>query len=368
MAVRILALVGDAYGARGGIARYNRDLFGALAATGAEIVVVPRLGDAAGLVLPDGVRQRPAIFGRLGYSLAALWAAWRLRPVDIVFCGHVYMAPLAALLARLTGARYWLQAHGAEIWRDRRAVVRRAIEAADQVSTVSRGTRKQLLGWVDLEPERVRVLPNTVDERFVPGPKSPALRERLGLGGGPILLAVGRLSAGERYKGHELVFAALDDLRARFPGLVYAVAGEGDDRQRLEARALELARDPAAVRFLGYVADEDLPDLYRLADLFVMPSSEEGFGIVYLEAAACGLRVIGGAGGGSGDAIPDRRVGMIVDPSDAERLVEAVTRLLGEGRVDPAAIEPYRRTHFSAAARLLLARLLAQPRRMSDAA
>ena len=105
------------------------------------------------------------------------------------------------------------------------------------------------------------------------------------------------------------------------------------------------------MRFLGYVPDEELPDLYRLADLFVMPSSEEGFGIVYLEAAACGLRVIGGAGGGSGDAVPDERVGELVDPADLTGLVEAVTRLLGQGRVDPAAIEPYRRPHFAAAAR-----------------
>lgn len=367
MTVRILALVGDAYGARGGIARYNRDLFGALAATGAEILVLPRLGTVNGEVLPAGVRQQSARFGRLGFSLAALWAAWRFRPVDIVFCGHVYMAPLAALLARLLGARYWLQTHGAEIWRDRRGVVRRAIEAADQVTAVSRGTRKQLLGWVDLPPEQARVLPNTVDERFAPGSASPALRERLKLGPGPILLAVGRLSAGERYKGHELVFAALPELRTRFPDLVYAVAGEGDDRARLEARAGELAGGASAVHFLGYVSDEDLPDLYRLADLFVMPSSEEGFGIVYLEAGACGLRVIGGAGGGSGDAIP-AGVGTIVDPADQVGLIEAVSRMLGQGRVDPAAIEPYRRPHFAATAQLLLARLLAQPRRMRNKA
>lgn len=363
MAVRILALVGDAYGARGGIARYNRDLFGALAATGAEILVLPRLGAVSGEVLPAGVRQQPARFGRLSFALAALRAAWRFRPVDVVFCGHVYMAPVAILLSRLLGARYWLQTHGVEIWRDHRSVLRWAIEAADQVTAVSRGTRKHLLGWVDLAPERVRVLPNTVDERLAPGPASPALRERLKLGPGPVLLAVGRLSAGERYKGHELVFAALPELRARFPDLVYAVAGEGDDRTRLEARAGELTGGESAVRFLGYVPDDDLADLYRLADLFVMPSSEEGFGIVYLEAAACGLRVIGGAGGGSGDAIP-AGVGTIVDPADHAGLIEAVVRLVGQGRVDPAAIEPYRRPHFAAAARLLLARLLAQPRRM----
>jgi phosphatidylinositol alpha-1,6-mannosyltransferase len=368
MAVRILALVGDAYGARGGIARYNRDLFGALALAGAEILVLPRLGDATGIALPAGVRQQAARSGRLSFSLASLWRAWRARPVDVVFCGHVYMAPLAVVLSRLLGARYWLQAHGAEIWRDRRPFVRRAIEAADQVTIVSRGTRRRLLGWVDLEPQRVRVLPNTVDERFAPGPPSQALRDRLQLGQGPVLLTVGRLAAGERYKGHELVFSALPALRARFPGLVHVVAGEGDDRARLEARAAELAGDGSAVRFVGYVTDEDLPDLYRLADLFVMPSSEEGFGIVYLEAAACGLRVVGGAGGGSGDAVPDQRVGALVDPADREALIEAVARLLGQGRVDAAAIEPYRRSHFAAAAGLLLARLMAQPRRMRSAA
>jgi phosphatidylinositol alpha-1,6-mannosyltransferase len=214
----------------------------------------------------------------------------------------------------------------------------------------------------------VRVLPNTVDERFAPGPPSAALRDRLRLGNGPILLTVGRLVASERYKGHELIFAALPALRARFPGLVHVVAGDGDDRARLEGRAVELAGDGEAVRFLGYVPDEDLPGLYRLADLFVMPSSEEGFGIVYLEAAACGLRVIGGRGGGSGDAIVDDRIGVLVDPADREGLVEAVTRLLGQGPADAAAVEPYRRPHFSAAAGILLARLLASPRRMRDAA
>ena len=367
MAARILALVSDAYGVRGGIARYNRDLFEALAGAGAEILVLPRLGEIGALRLPAGIRQRPAIFGPLRFSLMSLWTAWRYRPVDVLFCGHVLMAPLAVVLARLLGARCWLQAHGTDVWIGRRDGVRRAIESADQVTTVSRATRKRLLCWVDLAPERVRVLPNTVDERFVPGPPSQMLRERLALGPGPILLTVARLAAGERYKGHELVFAALPALRARFPDLVHVVAGEGDDRARLEARAAELTQDARAVCFLGYVPDEELPDLYRLADLFVMPSSDEGFGIVYLEAAACGLRVIGGAGGGSGDAIPDDRVGAIIDPTDRDSLIEAVTRLLGEGRVDPAAIAPYRRPHFAAAAALLLARLLAQPRRMRGA-
>jgi phosphatidylinositol alpha-1,6-mannosyltransferase len=351
---RLLALVGDCYGAGGGIARYNQDLFEALAEGGARIVVLPRTGGAPVAALPAGIEQRPPILGRLRYTVAALSLAWRRGPFDIVFCGHAYMALIAWAIARLSGTRYWVQVHGAEVWRTRPTLRRRAIEAADLVTAVSRGTRDNLLGWVDLPPHRVRVLPDTVQDKYVPGPASAALRERLAVGPGPILLTVGRLSAGERYKGHEAVFAVLPALRARFPGLVHLVAGSGDDRARLEQRARELA--PGAVRFLGFVADEELVDLYRLADLYVMPSTDEGFGIVYLEAAACGLRVVGGVGGGSADAVPDDRVGVLVDPADRDALTAAILAQLGR-KADPNAVEPYRRRHFSVAARRVLARL-----------
>ena len=364
MGSRILALVGDCYGARGGIARYNQDLFDGLADGSVEILILARHGDARGMVLPPGVRQNPPIFGRFSFSLASIVAAWRFRPIDTVFCGHVFMAPLGFLLARLFGAHYWLQAHGTDIWKDRRGLVRRLIEYADLVTTVSRETRRILLAWVDLPPERVRVLPDTVQDVFRPGPAPAALRVRLKLGAGPILLTVGRLASNERYKGHEPVFSVLAGLREKFPDLIHVVAGDGDDRARLEAVADELP--PGAVRFLGFVPDADLPDLYRLADLYVMPSTEEGFGIVYLEAAACGLRVVGGKGGGTADAIPDERVGVIVDPTDRPALAAAIEEQLQRGRADPAAVEPYRQAHFVAAARALYARLSTQPRRLTS--
>lgn len=367
MTVRILALVGDCYGAPGGIARYNQDLFEALVAADSqtsnaempkvEILIMPRLGDAGDLPLPAGIRQWRPVFGRLLYSLSALWIAWRSRPIDIVFCGHVFMAPLAWGLARLFNARYWLQTHGVDVWRPLTGLKRAAVEAADLVTAVSRVTRRRLLGWTDLEPHRVRVIPNTVRDNFVPGAASSSYREQLGLRSGTFLLTVGRLARSERSKGHESIFAILPALRTRFPSLVYLIAGDGDDRKRLEGRARLLGFGPETVRFLGYVSDEDLPDLYRLADLFVMPSATEGFGIVYLEAAACGLRVIGGAGDGSNDAIQSSRVGATVDPSDPSALLAAIETGIRCGRIDPAAIEVYRRPHFASVARLVLAEL-----------
>jgi phosphatidylinositol alpha-1,6-mannosyltransferase len=360
---RILALLTDGYGARGGIARYNQDLFDSLVPDGAQVFVLPRVGDVNPVDLPPGLRQAPAALGRLRYVARALRSAWRCGPFDAVFCGHLYMATLAWMLARLLGARLWLQAHGTDAFEAPGRLTRRIVESADLVTVVSRATRRAVLGWANLPPERVRVLPDTVRDMFVPGLPNAALRERLGFGPGPVLLTVGRLAADERYKGHEHVFAVLAALRTKFPTLVHVVAGEGDDRARLQGRAAELAGDPAAVRFVGFVPEEDLPDLYRSADLHVMPSIREGFGIVYLEAAACGLRVVGGTGGGSADAIPDERIGVLVDPTDAAALQKAIERMLQKGRADPDAIEPYRRAHFAVAARRVLTRLMACPRR-----
>jgi phosphatidylinositol alpha-1,6-mannosyltransferase len=92
-----------------------------------------------------------------------------------------------------------------------------------------------------------------------------------------------------------------------------------------------------------------------------MPSATEGFGIVYLEAAACGLRVLGGAGDGSNDAIQDARVGATVDPDDLDALLSAIETGLGNGRVDPVAIEAYRRPHFARVARFVLTELMEAP-------
>ena len=234
MTARMLALVSDCYGMGGGIARYNQDLFEGLAEGGADIVVLPRHGDAAGIALPKGIRQEPAIFSRLRYPLSALLLAWRKGPFDVVFCGHAYMAPIAWAVARLSGARYWLQTHGAEIWKIRPDLLRRAIESADLVTTVSRGTRHSLLGWVELPPDRVRVLPDTVQDKFVPGVVPAGFRERMALGPGPVLLTVGFLvvdevaptgTAAEAFAWVGTAFAVGSASGAALTGLLLDAAG-----------------------------------------------------------------------------------------------------------------------------------------------
>lgn len=326
----VLALVTDAFGGHGGIAQYNRDLLSAWSQV-AKVTVLPRGGTTEGVPSDARLRQAPPVRNRVGYTLAALRLALSIRP-QVVFCGHLYMAPLAWAAARLSGAKLIVQAHGIDAWASPGTWRRKAVERADLVLSVSRYTRSRLLSWAALSPQRVKVLPNTVDGRFAPGDRMAA-RNRFGLRSETVVLSVGRLDARERYKGQDRVIAALPRLRDRHPGLVYCIAGEGDDRARLEGLARE-AGVSACVRFLGGVPDADLPDLYRAADLFALPSMGEGFGIVFLEAMACGTPALGLAEAGAVDALADGMLGHACAEAD---LASALLAALGDAARDEAA-------------------------------
>jgi phosphatidylinositol alpha-1,6-mannosyltransferase len=325
--LRILALVTDAFGGHGGIAQYNRDFLRSLAMCERvrDVVVLPRIAEEP-LDTPAKVQQLPPKKGRLAYSLSSFHVALG-KQIDLVFCGHVLMAPLGAVLAKLLGVPLWVQVHGIEGWQRLSSVHRWAMESADIVTSVSRYTRQRLLQWVRLDPTCVKVLPNTVDPCFQPGPKLARLLERYGTSGKKVLLTVSRLASSDNYKGHDRVIHALPHVLAQYPDAVYLVVGDGDDRARLEAIAAQTGvRD--RVHFAGRVGADDLPEHYRLADVFVMPSTGEGFGIAFLEAMASGVPVIGGSKDGSVDPLADGELGAAIDPNDEGQLVAAICTAL----------------------------------------
>ena len=328
--MRILALLSDGFGASGGIARYNRDLVAALAQCDAvdAIAIVPRFGEAPE-TLPAGVTQYAPLANRLLWSLRATRLALS-RQFDVIFCGHLFAAPLAAALAALTRSPMWLQLHGVEAWPTPGAAIRRAARRARLITSVSRHTRDCALRWCDIDPARVRVLPNTVDPRFAPGSAPEALRRRFALEGRRVLLTVSRLASAERYKGHDRIIAAMPKILSCRPDAIYLIAGEGDDRARLQALARETGM-AAHVRFAGQVSADDLPNVYRLADAFAMPSTGEGFGIAFLEAAASGLPIVAGNRDGAADALADGALGASIDPGDNDGLASAIVRALNRG-------------------------------------
>lgn len=331
MTTTVLALVTDAFGGNGGVAQYNRDLLRALHSAGLRVVVLPRHAPTSELA-PNGIEQRPARFGRLSYSWSVLVELLRLKP-DIVFCGHVYMASLGWIAAMLSGARLVVQTHGVDAWDRPSRLNRLACEHSRKIFSVSRYTRRRVLGWATIPPERVVVIPNTVSDCYTPG-DGTALRRAWSLEGKKVLLTVGRMSSTERCKGHDRVIEALPALIAAGHDVVYIVSGEGDDQPRVE----QLARQAGLtdrVRFVGGLPREKLIEAYRMADLFVMPSTGEGFGIVFLEAMACGTPALGFDVAGARDALADGELGISTAP---ETLAIAISSSLASPKPDPDAL------------------------------
>jgi glycosyltransferase involved in cell wall biosynthesis len=220
----------------------------------------------------------------------------------------------------------------------------------DQVISVSRFTAEKFAAWSKIDPDRVHLLPNCVDlDRYGVGPKPAELARRLGIEGKTILMTVGRLSTLERYKGFDEIIEALPDVARKIPNIIYLVCGEGPDRERLQNKAEALGVG-SRVLFAGFIPEEQKADYYRLADAYVMPSRGEGFGIVFLEAMACGIPVLGSRVDGSREALLDGKLGLIVDPSDRNELIAGILQTLARPRGVPAELKEFSSQKFKISA------------------
>lgn len=330
--MRILALVTDAFGGKGGIAHYNRSLLMALCAYAAcdEVVALPRAAPSDVGILPPKLRfVTAAAAGKTRYALAVAREVAIGGRFDAVFCGHLNLLPLAWLASRLCRAPLVLQTYGIDAFeRPRRALNAWLARTVDLCITISRTTRARFLDWSGVDPARCTVLPPTFEEtRFQPGPGSEVLRQQFRLEGKKVLLIVGRLDPRERYKGHDTILRVLPDLLRSEANLAFVIAGEGGDRARLESLAREIGVEHVT-RFAGAVPDVQLPGLYRLADVFAMPSTGEGFGIVFLEAVASGVPVVAGDRDGARDALRDGTLGILVDAGNPEQVKAGILTAL----------------------------------------
>lgn len=268
----------------------------------------------------------------------------RTEGLDVVACASWFPAGLVAYLMWLfRKTPYLVWAHGSEIvddWRTPRRVVKSCLrplkklilERSAGIVANSRYTETLVLNQ-GVSPRLIHVVTPAIDlNRFTPSPPTAAARSRYRKGASHCLLTVARL---DPHKGHAMVLRTLATSLRDIPGIRYLIAGSGPQEAALRNLALSLAVE-RQVDFLGYVPDEDLPDLYRVADIFVMPSGVlpgrldyvEGFGIAYLEASACGKPVIGGRSGGSEDAVVDRVTGILVNPEDQAEIGWAIRTLI----------------------------------------
>ncbi len=267
--------------------------------------------------------------------LSSLWLTLARR-VTAIFAGRALPEGLVALIVgRLTGRTVLVYAHGEELtgWgRGRKfQAMCFAMRHADWILSNSDHTRDTLVDLLGVQPERIVIAYPTVDEnRFRPGLVADDLRKGIGLTDqSKFILSVGRL---QRRKGFDNVVRSLPQLVDHGVDAHYALIGIGDDSDYLN----DLARDLGVsdrVHLLGHVSYEDLPRWYNACDVFAMPNRDingdnEGFGLVFLEAAASGKPVVAGKAGGTASAVVEGKTGFRVDGENIDEIVQSLERLL----------------------------------------
>jgi len=248
---------------------------------------------------------------------------------DLVIATHLHFTKAAYWLKRMTGIPYWTVAHGVEAWNIQHSGLKTALHYADRILAVSHYTRDRLLHEQHLDPAKISVLPNTFDAtRFQIAPKPQHLLKRYQLiEQQPIILTVARLDSSEQYKGYDHILQALPEIRRQVPHVHYILVGKGSDRAHIEQLITNLNLQDC-VTLTGFVPDKELCDHYHLCDVFAMPSKGEGFGIVYLEALACGKPTIGGNQDGAIDALCQGELGVLVDPDNIGEITQTIIQIL----------------------------------------
>jgi glycosyltransferase involved in cell wall biosynthesis len=252
---------------------------------------------------------------RVRFSAWALEEGFLPQYERIIATLHAHLLPLA-LPMTLRGARLLHVLVGIESWKRLSAFQAAALRRAWRIAAISEYSAVE---FRRANPEFAGT------EISICHPGIPDCTDSSSDRAGTYALIVGRMSSEERYKGHDLILEVWGEVRSRLPDVELRVAGDGDDRPRLEEKAKRMGLD-RSVRFLGKVSSEELGSLYRGCAFFVMPSRSEGFGLVFLEAMRAGKAAIGALGAAS-EIIDDGVTGYVVNPNNREALIDAIATL-----------------------------------------
>ena len=252
---------------------------------------------------------------------------------DVLILSHVNLL-LPGYLVKLLSpkTKIVLIAHGIEVWERLGGIKKFMLGQCEQVLAVSHYTAETLQHVNKVPAHKLLVLNNCLDPYLEPPlneEKSQHFLNQYGFSKeDTILMTLTRLAARERYKGYDIVIQSLQRLRQIQPGLKYLIVGKYDDKEkeRLDTM-IEKAGLDGQVTFAGFIPDEELAIHFNLADIYIMPSEKEGFGIVFIEAMYYNKPVIAGNKDGSVDALLNGRLGLLVNPQSLDEVTAAIMEM-----------------------------------------
>jgi phosphatidyl-myo-inositol dimannoside synthase len=296
--------------------------------------------DTGGVIQPAGAAEPLEFAGFRGDKIRCAYAVLRLaRRTRLLFLGHPNLAPLGYLARALNSdLRYGVMAHGIEVWRRLSPMRRKSLCSASLVVAPSRYTADKIVELQGVQPQRVSVVPHGIENPILQGKDGSQPG-----GKGPVLLSVARMESGEGYKGIDAVLKALRPVVQQIPELTYFIVGEGNDRPKLEALSQKFRLERNVV-FTGRIPDSELWEHYARCDMFVLPSTGEGFGLVFVEAMSFGKPVIASRTGAAPEIVKDGINGLLVEGQNEEELTDRILRLATDQALQTRMGEAARRT------------------------
>jgi len=317
----------------GGIQSYLRDVLSAYRDLNykAEIFILrddsipAEFLDAPNLTFHTFKSSSPT-YGRILFSSALLQCLLLRRPRHI-FCGHIKLGSLSKFFSELFKIPYTVLTYGKEVWETLPPSQNQVLQSAQDIWTISRYSGTCTSQSNNINQDKIKILPCVVDsDSFIIAEKPKNLIEKYQLENNKVLLTVARLWSGDIYKGVDVTIRALPEILKVFPDVKYLVVGRGDDQPRLQQLSKDLGIGDKVI-FAGFVPTEDLVAHYQVCDAYIMPS-QEGFGIVYLEAMCCGKPVLSGDKDGSADPLQDGRLGWRVSHRDSLAVARGCIEIL----------------------------------------
>lgn len=340
-----------AFSKTGGIEQFNKNFLKALHSIDSDAVAVS-LHDTK-----TDERYFPVqrFKGHGGGKIAFLFSLFlHAKQYNKVYIGHINLALAGYILKkRNPSVQLILIAHGIEVWHKQKGLAAWLLKQADAVFAVSNFTKTAMRSNNPFVPEeKVKLLPNALDPFFsFPAnfTKPAYLKEKYRLQPtDKIILTIARLSSDEQYKGYDLVIRSLKKIIAQDTTVKYLLVGKADETEAARIRKL-IQTEGLSDRVIlpGFIPNAELTDHYLLADVFVLPSMGEGFGIVLIEALACGRKVVAGNKDGSVDAILNGKLGVLIDPENPDELVQAIGVTLKGGNATAPDLQSAAKAHFA---------------------
>ncbi|MEE1883907.1 glycosyltransferase family 4 protein [Pedobacter flavus] len=253
---------------------------------------------------------------------------------DTIILSHINLLLFARILKFFKPSlKIIVYAHGIEVWRELPKWKINFLKKKVEIWAVSSYTSNFMQNEHKIPSQNFKILNNCLNPFFVPPlnfEKPEYLLRRYKIENNqPILYTLTRISSFEKYKGYDIVINILPELIKNFPNLLYIISGkaDSDERDRL-VKLIKKLKLEDHVFLTGFIENAELSDHFLLANCFVLPSKKEGFGIVFIESAACGCKIIAGNKDGSKDAILNGKLGLLVDPDNKNEIFKGIKTIL----------------------------------------